>query len=163
MALEEQLRFNIRPNQSSFRGDTICSVKKLAMTLYYLKDQGSLRMMSNAYGVAESRKHYGRTVIDRRKVCKTMEIWRKVCQNRNLEEGFGKMFLTIKLETIILEETVICNVQQQDMSNDLPQNSFLALITAISIIFNMCINTLDIFSITTCCMCNTILFLKEVS
>ena len=52
MALEEQLRFNIRPNQSSFRGDTICSVKKLAMTLYYLKDQGSLRMMSNAYGVA---------------------------------------------------------------------------------------------------------------
>ena len=41
---------------------------------------------------AESRKHYGRTVIDRRKVCRTMEIWRKVCQNRDLEEGLDKYF-----------------------------------------------------------------------
>ena len=41
---------------------------------------------------AESRKHYGRTVIDRRKVGKTMEIWRKVCQNRDLNEGLDKYF-----------------------------------------------------------------------
>ena len=52
MTLEEKLRPYIRPSKDSFRGDTICSSKKLAMTLYYLKDQGSLRMTSNAFGVA---------------------------------------------------------------------------------------------------------------
>ena len=41
---------------------------------------------------AESRKHYGRTVIDRRKVGKTMEILRKVCQNRDLKEGLDTYF-----------------------------------------------------------------------
>ena len=52
MRLEEKLRPYIRPNKDSFRGDTISSVKKLAMTLYYLKDQGSLRMTSNLFGIA---------------------------------------------------------------------------------------------------------------
>ena len=52
MKLEEKLRPYIRPSKDSFRGDTICSVKKLAMTLYYLKDQGSLRMTSNLFGIA---------------------------------------------------------------------------------------------------------------
>eukprot|EP00794_Sanderia_malayensis_P020675 gene20675-biopygen17064 len=52
VALEEQLSLYIRPSEKSFRGDTISSSKKLAMTLYYLKDQGSLRMTSNAFGVA---------------------------------------------------------------------------------------------------------------
>ena len=52
MRLEEKLRPYIRPNKDSFRGDTISSVKKLAMTLYYLKDQGSLRMTSNVFGIA---------------------------------------------------------------------------------------------------------------
>ena len=41
---------------------------------------------------AESRKHYGRAVIDRRKVGKTIEIWRKVCQNKDLKEGLDKYF-----------------------------------------------------------------------
>ena len=57
---------------------------------------------------AESRKHYGRTVIDRRKVCKTMEIWRKVCQNRDLDEGLDKHFNNKNWDKL-LEETVICN------------------------------------------------------
>ena len=57
---------------------------------------------------AESRKHYGRTVIDRRKVCKTMEIWRKVCQNRDLEECLDKHFNNKNWDKL-LEETVICN------------------------------------------------------
>ena len=34
MKLEEHLRPYIRPSKDSFRGDTISSVKKLAMTLY---------------------------------------------------------------------------------------------------------------------------------
>ena len=50
--LEEKLRPYIRPHVNSFRGDTISSCKKLAMTLYYLKDQGSLRMTSNIFGVS---------------------------------------------------------------------------------------------------------------
>ena len=58
--------------------------------------------------LAESRKHYGRTVIDRRKVCKTMEIWRKVCQNRDLDEGLDKHFNNKNWDKL-LEETVICN------------------------------------------------------
>ena len=59
-------------------------------------------------GGPESRKHYGRTVIDRRKVCKTMEIWRKVCQNRDLQEGLDKHFNNKNWDKL-LEETVICN------------------------------------------------------
>lgn len=54
MNLERILRPHIRPSQRSFRGDTISSIKKLAMSLYYLKDQGSLRMTSNIFGVAPS-------------------------------------------------------------------------------------------------------------
>ena len=54
MNLEEKLRPFIKPCQNSFRGDTISSFKKLAMTLYYLKDQGSLRMTSNTFGVGHS-------------------------------------------------------------------------------------------------------------
>ncbi len=54
MNLEEKLRPFIKPCQNSFRGDTISSFKKLAMTLYYLKDQGSLRMTSNTFGVGLS-------------------------------------------------------------------------------------------------------------
>jgi len=52
--LEEQLRLHIKPRQNSFRGETISSFKKLTMTLYYLNDQGSLRMTSNAFGVGFS-------------------------------------------------------------------------------------------------------------
>ena len=52
MKLEEKIRPYIRPSKDSFRVDTITSVKKLAMTLYQLKDQGSLRMTSNLFGIA---------------------------------------------------------------------------------------------------------------
>ena len=34
--------------------------------------------------VAESRTHYGRTVIDRRKVCRTIEIWRIVLVKKKI-------------------------------------------------------------------------------
>ena len=52
--IEEQIRTHIKQRQNSFMGDLISSCKKLAMTLYYLKDQGSLRMTSNATGVGLS-------------------------------------------------------------------------------------------------------------
>ena len=47
--IEEQPRPQIKPRQNSFRGDTIGSFKKLAMTVYYLKGQGFIRMTSNAF------------------------------------------------------------------------------------------------------------------
>ena len=50
--LEQTLRPYICPNTNSFRGDTISSNKKLAMTLYFLKDQGSLRLTANSFGIA---------------------------------------------------------------------------------------------------------------
>ena len=52
--LGEQLRTHIKQSQNFFRGDTISSFKQLAMTLYYLKDQGSLRMTRNAIGLGFS-------------------------------------------------------------------------------------------------------------
>ena len=52
--IEEQLRLHIKPRQNSIRGDAISSFKKLAMTLHYLIDQGSLRITSNAFGVGLS-------------------------------------------------------------------------------------------------------------
>ncbi len=54
MALEERLKPHIQPSPDSFRVDTIKKKKKLAMTLYYLKDQGSLRMTSNQFGVSKA-------------------------------------------------------------------------------------------------------------
>ena len=54
MNLEEILRVYIEPSADSFRGDTISSSKKLAMTLYYLKDQGSLHMTCNSFGISIS-------------------------------------------------------------------------------------------------------------
>ena len=50
--LLKTLKPYISPNPNSFRPDTVSAEKKLAMTLYYLKDQGSLRMTSNIFGVA---------------------------------------------------------------------------------------------------------------
>ncbi len=41
MMLERRLRPYLRRNHGSFGVDTMTTFKKLAMTLYYLKDQGS--------------------------------------------------------------------------------------------------------------------------
>ena len=77
----------------------------ITASIYYLLEHV---LSSSGITQAESRKHYGRTVIDRRKVCKTMEIWRKVCQNRDLDEGLDKHFNNKNWDKL-LEETVICN------------------------------------------------------
>ena len=54
MALVDKLRHYLSPDSESFRKDTISMEKKVAMTLYYLKDQGSLRMTANVFGIAKS-------------------------------------------------------------------------------------------------------------
>ena len=54
MALVNKLRPYLSPDSESFIKDTISIEKKVAMTLYYLKDQGSLRMTANVFGIAKS-------------------------------------------------------------------------------------------------------------
>ena len=50
--LVESLREEIDASPSSFRADTIRADKRVAMVLYYLKDQGSYRMTANTYLVS---------------------------------------------------------------------------------------------------------------
>ena len=47
-----ELRGFISPDSNSFRKDTISGEKRLAIVLYYLEDQGSLRMTANTFGVS---------------------------------------------------------------------------------------------------------------
>jgi hypothetical protein len=54
MELERELRPYISPNPNSPNFRSLSSIKKLAITLYYLKDTGSLLMTANAFGVAIS-------------------------------------------------------------------------------------------------------------
>ena len=54
MSIVDELRPDITPCEGSFRHDTISTEKKLAMCLYYLKDQGSFRMTANTFGVSPS-------------------------------------------------------------------------------------------------------------
>lgn len=51
--LVDQLRIDIQPDENPVR-DSLPPEKKVAMTLYYLKDQGSYLMTCNAFGVAKS-------------------------------------------------------------------------------------------------------------
>ena len=50
--LESELRPYISPNPTSPNFRSLSSMKKLGITLYYLKDTGSLLMTANAFGVA---------------------------------------------------------------------------------------------------------------
>ena len=50
--LETELKPYISPNPSSPNYRSLSSAKKLAVTLYYLKDTGSLIMTANAFGIA---------------------------------------------------------------------------------------------------------------
>ena len=52
MELVEMLRPYLEVKQGNFRADVICVEKKVAMTLYYLKDQGLYRMTCNNFGVS---------------------------------------------------------------------------------------------------------------
>lgn len=54
MRLAEELRLYISPNPRSPNRSALSVEKKLALTLYYLKDMGSLAMTANSFGVAKS-------------------------------------------------------------------------------------------------------------
>ena len=65
MGLADELRDYLEPRDDCPRaGDVLSVEKQLAMTLYFLKDQGSLRMTANTFGVA---------------VCTLSVVLRKVC------------------------------------------------------------------------------------
>lgn len=64
VVLADKIRPFVEPTRSP-RGDDVLSVQKqLAMTLYYLKDQGSINMTANTFGVA---------------MCTVSMVVRKVC------------------------------------------------------------------------------------
>ena len=54
MKLVDAIRDQIDASPSSFRNDTIRADKRIAMVLYYLKDQGFYRMTTNTFGVSLS-------------------------------------------------------------------------------------------------------------
>lgn len=54
MKLVEELRPFISPDPRSPNRTALSAEKKLAQTLYFLKDTGSIRMTANAFGVAKS-------------------------------------------------------------------------------------------------------------
>ena len=63
--LADELRDYLEPSDACPRaGDVLTVEKQLAMTIYFLKDQGSLRMTANTFGVA---------------VCTLSVVLRKVC------------------------------------------------------------------------------------
>ena len=65
MSVADELRYFLEPREDCpRRGDVLSVEKQLAMTLYYLKDQGSLRMTANSFGVA---------------ICTLSVVLRKVC------------------------------------------------------------------------------------
>ena len=51
--LVDQLKPELEPDPHAVR-DFLTSEKKVAMTLYYLKDQGSYSMTCNAFGIGKS-------------------------------------------------------------------------------------------------------------
>ena len=54
MKLTDMLRIFVTPNPKAFRKDVISAEKRVALVRYYLKDQGSLRMTTNTFGVSIS-------------------------------------------------------------------------------------------------------------
>ena len=54
MILVDMIKGEITPDPMAFREDVVTAEKKVAMTLYYLKDQGSYRMTANTFGIAKS-------------------------------------------------------------------------------------------------------------
>ena len=52
LELVENVRPLLEPDPRNFRADVMSVEKKVAMTLYYLKDQGSYRMTCNTFGVS---------------------------------------------------------------------------------------------------------------
>ena len=52
LQLVEKLRPLLAPNPNSPNSRVVSAEKKLVVTLYFLKDTGSLCMMANAFGIA---------------------------------------------------------------------------------------------------------------
>ena len=54
MSVVDELRPFLQPGRSPRGLDVLSVEKQLAMTLYFLKDQGSLMMTANVFGIAQS-------------------------------------------------------------------------------------------------------------
>ena len=54
MKLTDMLRVFVTPNPKAFEKDVVSAEKRVALVIYYLKAQGSLRMTANTFGVSIS-------------------------------------------------------------------------------------------------------------
>ena len=52
LELVEKIRPLLQPDPRNLRADVMSVEKKVALTLYYLKDQGSYRMSCNSFGIS---------------------------------------------------------------------------------------------------------------
>ena len=69
MELVHRLRPQLAPKPRSFRPDSNTAEKTLAITLHYFKDQGSLRVVANAFGVPPSTAYRKCFAINMRTEC----------------------------------------------------------------------------------------------
>ena len=67
MELVDKIRDYVSPATTSFRSDTITAEKRVAIVLYYLKDQGSFRMTINTFGISMATMS-----LSVRRVCQTL-------------------------------------------------------------------------------------------
>lgn len=86
MSVVEKLRVFLTPKPSPRGSDTISVEKQLGVTLYYLKDQGSLVMTANAFGLA---------------TCTVSVVVRKVCAVITRELGPEYIRLPTKEEEMV--------------------------------------------------------------
>lgn len=100
MSLADEMRFFLAPKRSPRGADVISVEKQLGMTLYYLKDQGSLVMTANTFGVA---------------ICTLSVVLRKVCATITRE--LGPRY--IKLPST--EEEMGCLVKKMEDKFGFPQ------------------------------------------
>jgi hypothetical protein len=114
MKLVEELQAYIEPDDAAPNWTALSSEKKVAITLYYLKNTGSIRMTANSFGVAKST--VSKTVY---KVChaistmfgpkyiklpRTLEEMRDLIMHFESKHGFPQAFGCIDGTHILIKQ-----------------------------------------------------------
>ncbi|XP_047125593.1 putative nuclease HARBI1 [Hydra vulgaris] len=94
MKLVDSIRHHISPSPRFVRKDTISPEKRVAMVLYYLKDEGSFRMVANTFDVSKAT-----LSVSLRFVCCAinLELGPKLIKFPNTNEEIN--FMTYKFES----------------------------------------------------------------
>ena len=96
------LRVFVTPNPKAFRKDVISAEKQVALVLYYLKDQGSLRITANTFRVS-----FSTVSLSLRMVCNAIAehlgpLYIKFSSTKEeLQEAASKFLLTFGLPQVV--------------------------------------------------------------